>query len=194
MPPYAGKGDQPVTPEEEIDAILHDLEKNKAPGKKPTRPLCYGGWMPLGLDNAYGRKYAQLYAALGFRSLHPAHSGPAVLKNLAEVGIEPTRSYSISGYRNPPLPAEIERAKLELMRSGLGKYVRWFDYGDEIAFSEWMEILVQHAVKSAKLAGETYKPEEVASSMWRAWLKANRAEVSSEQYWRAAGVPSTSFA
>ena len=38
--------------------------------------------MPLGLDNAYGKKYAQLYAALGFRSLHPAHSGPAQVKRI----------------------------------------------------------------------------------------------------------------
>ena len=72
LPPYPGKGDKPITPVEEIDAVLKELRDAPAPGKKPTKPLCYGGWMPLGLDNAYGRKYAELYAALGFRSLHPA--------------------------------------------------------------------------------------------------------------------------
>ncbi len=185
IPPYAGKGEKPVTPEEEIDSILQDLKELKAPGKPPTKPLCYGGWVPLGVDSDYGRKYAQLYAALGFRSLHPAHSGPAVLKNLAAVAIQPTKSFSVSAYRNPPLPPEIARAKLDLARSGMAQYVRWFDYGDEIAFSEWMEILVQHAVKTAKLAGETYKPEDVVASMWREWLKSNRDEIAKEMYWRA---------
>ena len=32
--------------------------------------------MPLGVENDYGRKYAQLYAALGFRSLHPGAQRP----------------------------------------------------------------------------------------------------------------------
>jgi hypothetical protein len=76
LPPYPGKGETPTTPEEAIDGILAELKKHAPPGKKPTKPLCYGGWMPLGLDSDYGRKYAQLYAALGFRSLHPANSGP----------------------------------------------------------------------------------------------------------------------
>src|SRR5262249_40892430 len=47
LPPYPGKG-EPTTPEEAIDAILAHLKDHKAPGKKPTLPLCYGGWMPLG--------------------------------------------------------------------------------------------------------------------------------------------------
>ncbi len=82
LPPYPGKGDKAVTPLEELEAVLAELKKVPAIGKKPTQPLCFGGWMPVGLEDEYGRKYAELYAALGFRSLHPALSGPAVVKNL----------------------------------------------------------------------------------------------------------------
>ncbi len=81
------------------------------PGKKPTKPLCYGGWMPVGLENEYGHKYAELYAALGFRSLHPALSGPAVLKNLEAAGVPPTKSWSVSNYRNPLTRPNIAAAK-----------------------------------------------------------------------------------
>src|SRR5262249_14945907 len=91
LPTYAGKGEKVVTPEEQTDVILKELAAAKAPGKKPTKPLCYGGWMPVGQDNEYGHKYAQLYAALGFRSLHPALSGPAMVKNLEAVGVPATK-------------------------------------------------------------------------------------------------------
>ena len=97
LPPYSGKGETIVTPEEQIDAVLRELAAAKAPGKKPTKPLCYGGWMPLGQENDYGRKYAQLYAALGFRSLHPANSGPAQVKNLEAVGVPVTKSWAVLG-------------------------------------------------------------------------------------------------
>src|SRR5262249_44770870 len=40
LPPYPGKGENPITPEEAIDAILAHLKKYPAPGKKPTKPLC----------------------------------------------------------------------------------------------------------------------------------------------------------
>src|SRR5206468_3696939 len=83
-------------------AVLKELAASKAPGKKPTKPLCYGGWLPLGREDDYGRKYAQLYAALGFRSLHPANSGTAQVKNLEAVGIPVTKSWAVGAYRNPP--------------------------------------------------------------------------------------------
>ena len=86
LPPYPGKDDVPTTPEEAIDAILAHLKKHKAPGKTPTQPLCYGGWMPLGQDSEYGRKYATLYTAMGFRSLHPANSGDRAIENLKDAG------------------------------------------------------------------------------------------------------------
>jgi len=183
LPPYPGKGDRPVTPLEQIDAILKDLAAHKPPGKKPTQPLCYGGWMPLGLDSDYGRKYAQLYAALGMRSLHPALSGPAALKNLEAAGVPPTRSWAVMGYRNPPTAANIQAAQRDLARNGMEKYLQWYDYGDEISFSEWMNLLIQSEVDRAKAAGKPVPPAEVVTRLWLQWLKNNRPTARPADYW-----------
>ncbi len=183
LPPYPGKGDRPTTPVEALDAILACLKKAPAVGKKPTEPLCYGGWLPLGVESDYGRKYAELYAALGFRSLHPAHSGPKVLENLAKVGIQPNKSWMVMGYRNPPTRANIERARTELDRAKMGPYLKFYDYGDEIAFSEWVTLLVQEDLARAKTAGLKVTPTQAVSARWLAWLKANRAKTQVGDYW-----------
>jgi hypothetical protein len=183
LPPYPGKGEQLTTPKEAVDAILAELKKTKAPGRIPTKPLCYGGWMPLGQDNTYGRKYAELYAALGFRSLHPAHSGPAQVKNLQAAGVPLTRSWMVMGYRNPPTRANIQRARADLARSGREKELRFFDYGDEIAFAEWIAMLGQDEVARAKEAGQTVTPQQVIRTRWTEWLKKNRPNNSPVDYW-----------
>jgi hypothetical protein len=183
LPPYPGKGDKIVTPEEEIDAVLRQLERAPAPGKKPTKPLCYGGWMPLGQENEYGRKYAQLYAALGFRSLHPANSGPAQLKNLEAVGVPATRSWAVTGYRNPPTRENLARAKADLARAGMTDKLLWYDYGDEIAFSEWMSLLIQDEITRAKDSGQVVTPQQVVGKRWIEWLKANRPDNKPSEYW-----------
>jgi hypothetical protein len=183
LPSYPGKGEQPTTPEEAIDAILAELKKSKAPGRKPTKPLCYGGWMPLGQDNAYGRKYAELDAALGFRSLHPAHSGPSQVKNLQAAGVPLTRSWMVMGYRNPPTRANIQQAKVDLARRGMEKELLFYDYGDEIAFAEWIGMMVQEELRKAKEAGKIVTPQQVLSERWTAWLRANRPKESPADYW-----------
>ena len=183
LPPYPGKGDKPITPVEEIDAVLQELRDAPAPGKKPTKPLCYGGWMPLGLDSDYGRKYAELYAALGFRSLHPALTGPDVLKNLGAAGVPPSKSWDVTAYRNPPTPANIAQAKKELVRTQMRPYLRSFDYGDEIDFSEWVGMMAQEEITKAAAAGRKITQEEVLSQRWRDWLKANRPDGKAIDYW-----------
>ncbi len=183
LPTYPGKEEKIVTPEEEIDAVLKELARSPAPGKKPTKPLCYGGWMPLGQESDYGRKNAQLYAALGFRSLHPANSGPAQLKNLEAVGVPATKSWAAGGYRNPPTQENIVKAKADLARSGMAANLLWFDYGDEIAFSEWMSLLIQDEVARAKAAGQTVSPPMAAGKLWREWLKAKRPDHKPGEYW-----------
>ena len=110
--------------------------------------------MPFGQDNAYGRKYAQLYADLGFRSLHPANSGSSVVKNLEAVGVPISKSWMVTSYRNPPTKDNIERAAVEVKRIGMGDNLRFFDYGDEIAFSEWFSMLIDDEIALAKSAGK----------------------------------------
>ncbi len=183
LPPYPGKGDKAVTPVEEIDAVLAELARTPAPGRKPTKPLCYGGWMPLGLPNEYGRKYAQLYAALGFRSLHPANSGPAVVENLAAVGVPVTKSWMVMGYRNPPLQPNIEQAKRDLARGGMRNHLLWYDYGDEIAFGEWMHMVLQADVDESRAGGNPVTADAALARRWLEWLKANRPGVPVGDYW-----------
>jgi hypothetical protein len=185
LPPYPGKGEQPTTPVEAIDAILAELARTKPIGRKPTLPLCYGGWMPLGLEDDYGRKYAELYATLGFRSLHPAHSGPAVLKNLEAAGVPRSKSWMVMGYRNPPTPGNIERARTSLNSTGLGKELRFFDYGDEIAFAEWLGMLTDEEITQAKAKGEKVTADQVLARRWVEWLRANRPKGKLGDYWLA---------
>lgn len=189
LPPYPSKGDKLITPIEEIDAVLAELKKAPLVGKKPTQPLCFGGWLPLGLENDYGRKYAQLYAALGFRSLHPALTGPAILKNLQDAGVPPSKSWAASGYRNPPTPGNIAQARQTMERYGLQGKLRFFDYGDEIAFAEWMQLRVQNDIEQAKLEKKTIKPISVLAKLWFDWLSANRPEAKPQDYWLDAWGP-----
>jgi hypothetical protein len=183
LPPYPGKGEKPITPIEEIDAVLAELKKVPAIGKKPTQPLCFGGWMPVGLDSEYGRKYAQLYAALGLRSLHPALSGPAVLTNLQAVGVPLSKSWTASGYRNPPTRGNIEQVRRTLDRYGLNGRLRFFDYGDEIAFSEWIQLRVQSDFEQVKPQDRSVKSVNVISKLWFDWLRANRPTANVRDYW-----------
>jgi hypothetical protein len=183
LPPYPGKGEKAITPIEELDAVLAELKRTPTIGKKPTQPLCFGGWMPLGVENEYGRKYGQLYAALGFRSLHPSHSGPKVLKNVREAGIPPGKSWTAGGYRNPPTRGNIELARRVLTHNGLQGQLRFYDYGDEIAFSEWMRIFVQQEEERGKLENRKSTPIGIVSQRWVEWLKENRPDIPAGSYW-----------
>jgi hypothetical protein len=185
FPPYTKYGEPVTTQVECLDAALAHLKSVPAIGKKPVQPFCYGGWMPLGQTDAVGRKYAELYAALGFRSLHGANSGPAVLENLAAVGIPPTRSGMVSGYRNPPIAANIEKAKKELEKSGGGPQLAWFDYGDEIGFSEWMGMMIAETIAQAKAAGQTLTKEQVVAAKWNEWMSKQRPGFNPRDYWLA---------
>ena len=183
LPPYPGKGEKAVTPLEELDAVLAELKRRPVIGKKPTRPLCFGGWMPVGLENEYGRKYAELYAALGFRSLHPALSGPAVLQNLQAAGVAASKTWSAGGYRNPPTRGNIDKARQTLDRYGLNGRLHFFDYGDEIALDEWMQLRVQNDIEQAKSQNIQLKPINVLAKLWFDWLHANRPECNAKDYW-----------
>lgn len=187
LPPYPRWKELPRTPEEAIDAILADLQRHKAPGKKPTKPLCYGGWMPLGQDNDYGRRYAELYVALGMRALHPALSGPAQRKNLEARGVVPSRSWMVMAYRNPPTAVNITRARAELEREKMSDYLRFFDYGDEIAFSEWLGMMIED-----ELARDRKRTaREVITQKWAEWLKVHRPEQQLKEYWLPTWGPFT---
>ncbi len=178
LPPYPGKGEKAITPIEELDAVLAELKKTPAIGKKPTQPLCFGGWMPLGVENEYGRKYAQLYAALGFRSLHPANSGPAILKNLQAAGVPPSKSWAATGYRNPPT-----RGQHRASQADAGS--RWFARTTALFRLRRRDRLWASGCSCACRAKSTRRswrtrnslPSTFVSKLWVDWLRANRPDV-----------------
>jgi hypothetical protein len=178
LPTYPGRGERIVTPNEEIDAVLAHLAATPPVGRAPTLPLCYGGWMPIGQDTATARKYAQLYAAIGMRSIPPAGGGPKLLENLQTAGIPPTRSWAIGGYRNPPTPEYIAAAQKQVADTGYGPYLQWYDYGDEIGFGEWMALLVQ---AETQRTGES--AEAATARLWQAWLAEKRPGYDPAVYW-----------
>lgn len=135
IPPYPGRGDVPITPVEEINAVLAHLAKTPAPGKNPTQPLAYGGWIAIDGASEYGRKYGELYKAVGMRSFPSTIQTKAVMD---QMGLPLTKSAQAMGYRNPPSKQAAETVKAQLEKSGALPYVRFFDYGDEIHFAEWV--------------------------------------------------------
>ncbi len=171
LPPYAKYGEGPVTPEQQQRRVLEHLAKEPKVGREPTLPLCYGGWIDVGAPGEYGRNYAKIYKAIGLRSFHAALRGKwdRVVANLKEVGIPLNRSAMILKYRFPPTPENIEKGRQEIAAKRLAAHLRWFDYGDEIGFSEW----IRYAAKAGL----------DVNAAWRAWLKKNRPGCKLDDYW-----------
>jgi len=171
MPPYAERGPVPIRPEQQQRRVLDYLAKQPKIGKAPTLPLCYGAWLPVGADGEYGRNYARIYQAIGMRSFHSALQGPweRVVANLKEVGIPLNRSAMVFIYRLPPVPKSIEWAKKVIAKKKIGPWLKWYDYGDEIGFGEWI--------------GYATKAGLDVSQAWRDWLGRKRAGYKVSDYW-----------
>jgi hypothetical protein len=171
LPPYAKYGELPVTPEHQQRRVLEHLAGQPKIGKQPTLPLCYGAWLPVGAPGEYGRNYARIYQAIGMRSFHAALQGKweDVVANLKEVGIPLNRSAMILAYRNPPLPANIEKARQQVEKLKLGPHLEWFDYGDEVGFGEWIEYAARAGLD--------------VNAAWRGWLAKNRPGCDLNDYW-----------
>jgi len=184
LPSYPGKGENPITPVEEINATLKLLANTPAPGKKPTLPLAYGGWIAMDQDNEYGRKYAELYTGIGMCGF-PA-SGvnpqtlPTLMKNLKQFGWQPTKSYSVMGYRNYPTADYIKQGKDTLAQNGLAQYQQWFDYGDEIHFGEWLGVMGGELTKRPEYQG--MKAEQIFAKLFIEWLTKNRPGFKPQDY------------
>lgn len=135
LPPYPGMGDVPRTPLEAIDTVLEHLRHVPAPGKIPTLPLAYGGWIAVNAAGEYGHKYGELYKAIGMRAIPSTLQSQEVMEKM---GLPLTKSAQSMLYRQYPTPENIEKAKATFEKNGLMEYLLFFDYGDEIHFSEWV--------------------------------------------------------
>jgi hypothetical protein len=140
IPPYPIWGEKPKTPMEAIDAVLAHLKKTPAPGKNPTVPLAYGGWIFIDQSGVYGQKYGELYKAIGMRALPSTLQDKSVMDKM---GLPLTRSAQAMLYRQYPTPGNIAKVKETFEKNGLMAQLKFFDYGDEIHFSEWMEPATQ---------------------------------------------------
>ncbi len=187
LPPYpeanAGAAEKPVSVEDRLAAIVAALQAAPQVGREPGEPLCYGGWMPLGQDDNYGRLYAELYRGIGLRSWHPSLSGPKVKENLAAVGIKTGKTVAASGHRNFATTSNVERTKNRLTNSKQIKDLLWFDCGEEIGFEEWLEAIANEEVDRLQKENQRITPKEALSSIWKAWLEKRRASLPKTEYW-----------
>jgi hypothetical protein len=167
IPPYPEWGEPIVTPEEQIAATLAHLRATPLPGRVPTLPLTYGGWLPAAGRFEYNRRYAELYTAIGMRGF-PSHSKSG--GDLRLIGLPTNRSLALMSFRNPPTDANIAKQKARIDAAGEAELVRWFDYGDEIHFHEWIGM--------SGLEGQL-------PSLWRDWLRRERPGIDVGEYWRA---------
>jgi len=182
LPPYPGKGEKALNVLKAQERIIAAVKASPAPGKVPTLPLCYGGYMYYTEDNQYARNYALLGAVLGMRNT--GFPTGVALKNVQAAGLGPTKSAAYGAYRFPPTPENIAEAKAAMEKDGALPYMRWFDYGDEIAFSEWFYYMVEQKRKDVNNPKLTV--EEMIQPMWLAWLKQHRKGFKPEDYWRSA--------
>lgn len=168
MPPYGRWNETPIRPEEQIERVLALLRDTPAPGREPTLPLTYGGWLPVGTQTTYNRKYAELYKTIGMRGFPSTGISPDLMR---DIGLEPNQSYMVLAYRNHPIPSNIQKAKEAVTAGGFEPYLKWYDYGDEIHFSEWVTVMLRH-LQGTSLA-----------DLWKAWLAENRPGFKAEDYW-----------
>jgi len=179
VPTYTTFGETPITPEAELTAILKEIADSPAVGRSPTEPLCYGGWIPIVGDTAYNRAYADLYWAMGLRGAPTTIADmPSVEQALGRHGFTPNRSLASMAYRNPPIPANIEKAKTTF--DGRLDQVQWFDYGDEIHFSEWVTHMTNYMVATS---ADKQTKDQIMSDLWLAWLAKNRPGRKAEGDW-----------
>ncbi len=168
VPAYPGFGDEPVAVLDKVKAVTQYVKSKPAPGREPKEPLAFGGWMPISGETDYGRAYGDLYKTMGFRAFPLAIPKPE--EAMKSMGLPFNVSAQAMGYRQPPTDENISKAKAAFEKNGLLPYLRFFDYGDEIHFSEW----IATAMGNKPLA-----------PLWGEWLKAHRPGYKPEEYWLA---------
>lgn len=126
-------------------------------GREPHRPPAWGGSLPLWDGRRVPDAVAQLYHEIGLRGFLGFTSAAAQPVNLAKTldvarqrfdawGLEPNRSVALGTYRNFPSPENQSRAQKLSESTGIKDLLQRFDYGDEIAFSEWLRLTKPEAM------------------------------------------------
>jgi hypothetical protein len=168
VPPYATFGDEPVAINDRLKEIIAYLKATPPPGRDPKEPLAFGGWVPISPDSEYGRLYGELYKVSGFRAI-PLTAPINEIKSIMELmGLPLNKSAQALAYRQPPSKENVAKVKEAFAKADMLPYLRYFDYGDEIHFAEWVNIAIGKA------------PIE---PIWMDWLKTHRPDQKPEAYW-----------
>ena len=183
LPPYSAWNEKPMAAEAAQESALKALASSKAPGKKPTLPLVFGGNLPAGAEGDYGLNYAKLHNALGLVAWHPGNSGAKWRENLKAVGAPQPVSSGIAAQDNAPLARNIEPAKLQLKREGLLEQVAWYDHGDDWNLQNWVKLYLEEEVTKARDSHQKQTPEKLLNKLWLDWLVKNRSTTRLQDYW-----------
>ncbi len=171
LPAYPGRYDdeQVMTVEEQYIQIAEALRSRPTIGRAPTEPLNWGGHMQIWQHGRVPDAAANLYHAIGMRLFGGFMQPPKLPMPALEVArerfaawnLKPGRTIALGQYRFFPTPENIAATKQAAADAGVADLVHRFDYGDEIAFNEWLSLL---------------KPEEL-TARWEQWQKARHGEI-----------------
>ena len=157
LPPYPNKyaGEKIITVEEQYRAIADYLSAHPSKvGKEPIKPLAWGQSIPVWEQGKVGDAAANVYFGIGMRVfagfVQPPNIQPqieAAKLRFQQRGLQPNRSVALGKYRFSPTAENIAEAKKAAIDAGVLPLVQRFDYGDEIAFSEWLAPLTPEQIK-----------------------------------------------
>ena len=169
LPPYPNKyaGERILTVEEQYRNIAAILRANPSKvGREPVLPLAYGA-MPVWSRGRVNNAAAEVFHEAGLRTFGvlPLKGNPANAAASLEVARERfakwnqplTRSIGVGAYRSPPTPENLALAKAIVEKNNLQGLLQRYDYGDEIAFFEWLKPLGEEELKTRFAAWQQKK-------------------------------------
>ncbi|HVF11402.1 MAG TPA: hypothetical protein VNA16_11390, partial [Abditibacteriaceae bacterium] len=176
LPPYPNKypGEKIITVEQQYRDVLNYLKAHPSKvGREPKQPLAWAAHtLPVWNRGLVGDVAAAIYDELGLRFfagfLQPQTDIKPTLEIARErfnkLGLKPNRSIALGAYRQTPTPENIALARKAAETNGILPYVQRFDYGDEIAFFEWLSPI---------------QPDEM-KARFAAWQKQHKGKVEFE--------------
>lgn len=174
LPPYPSKypGEKILTVEEQYQQVWNYLQAHPSKvGREPQKPLAWGGYIPVAQQGRLSNAAADLYYDIGMRLFmgftQPANAAgfapglEAAKAQFQKRGLALNRSIALGKYRMQPTAKNIADAKKFAEDAGIMPFIQRYDYGDEIAFSEWLS---------------AFKADEL-QTMFAAWQQKHKGKV-----------------
>ncbi len=170
LPPYPNKykGESIQLAEEQYHDIAAWLKAHPSKvGREPKVPLNYAVMVhPIWQRGRLADAAADLWFDIGMRAFGGGSSNELAIarERFEKRGLTILPAYAVGEYRFMPTPENVAAAKKRVEEAGAMPLLRRFDYGDEIAFSEWLSLL---------------KPEELKAK-WTEWQQKKHGRVNFE--------------